>query len=75
MYELAMDYKERGMSAYSQLQELEFASEKSGYTATKHQREVGTGYFDYVSTVISGGSASTLAYEGSTEKDQFKTAH
>lgn len=75
MYELAMDYKERGMAAYSQLQEREFASEKFGYTATKHQREVGTGYFDQVSTVISGGSASTLAYEGSTEKDQFKSAH
>jgi isocitrate lyase len=72
MYELAMDYKERGMTAYSQLQEREFASEKFGYTATKHQREVGTGYFDFVSTVISGGSASTLAYEGSTENDQFK---
>ncbi len=75
MYELAMDYKERGMSAYSQLQEREFASEKFGYTATKHQREVGTGYFDTVSTIISGGSSSTLAYAGSTEKDQFKSAH
>lgn len=75
MYELALDYRERGMSAYSQLQEREFASEKFGYTATKHQREVGTGYFDTVSTIISGGSASTLAYEGSTEKDQFKSAH
>lgn len=76
MYELAMDYKERGMSAYSQLQEREFHSEQYGYTATKHQREVGTGYFDMVSTVISGGNASTLAYEGSTEKDQFhKSAH
>ena len=66
MYELAMDYKERGMAAYSQLQEREFASEKFGYTATKHQREVGTGYFDTVSTVISGGANSTLAYAGST---------
>lgn len=75
MYELAMDYKERGMSAYSQLQEREFQSEQYGYTATKHQREVGTGYFDYVSTVISGGSSSTLAYEGSTEKDQFHAQH
>lgn len=71
MYELAMDYKERGMSAYSKLQEREFASEKSGYTATKHQREVGTGYFDTVSSVISAGSSSTLAYAGSTEKEQF----
>lgn len=75
MYELAMDYKERGMSAYSQLQEREFASEKFGYTATKHQREVGTGYFDTVSTIISGGSSSTLAYAGSTEKDQFHKSH
>jgi isocitrate lyase len=71
MYELAMDYKERGMSAYSNLQEREFASEQFGYTATKHQREVGTGYFDMVSSVISGGSSSTLAYEGSTENAQF----
>jgi isocitrate lyase len=71
MFELAMDYKERGMSAYSKLQESEFSSEKLGYTATKHQREVGTGYFDLVSTVVSGGSSSTLAYEGSTEKEQF----
>lgn len=71
MYELAMDYKERGMSAYSKLQEREFQSEQFGYTATKHQREVGTGYFDLVSTIISGGHSSTLAYEGSTEKEQF----
>lgn len=75
MYELAMDYKERGMAAYSQLQEREFASEKFGYTATKHQREVGTGYFDTVSTVISGGANSTLAYAGSTEKEQFQKSH
>lgn len=71
MYELAMDYKKRGMTAYSKLQEREFASEKSGYTATKHQREVGTGYFDTVSTIISGGSSSTLAYAESTENEQF----
>ncbi|MFZ4714572.1 MAG: isocitrate lyase [Bacteriovoracaceae bacterium] len=71
MYELALDYGERGMTAYSKLQENEFAMEKNGYTATKHQREVGTGYFDMVSTVISGGMSSTLAYAGSTEKDQF----
>lgn len=75
MYELAMDYKERGMAAYSQLQEREFQSEQFGYTATKHQREVGTGYFDQVSTIISGGSASTLAYEGSTEREQFHKQH
>lgn len=71
MYELSMNYKERGMAAYSELQEAEFASEKFGYTATKHQREVGTGYFDMVSTVISSGESSTLALEGSTEKEQF----
>lgn len=71
MYDLALDYKERGMSAYSELQQREFESEKAGYTATKHQREVGTGYFDLVSTTICGGKSSTLAYEGSTEKAQF----
>ncbi len=71
MYDLAVDYKERGMTAYSQFQEKEFMSEKAGYTATKHQREVGTGYFDSVSTVISGGQSSTLAYAGSTEREQF----
>lgn len=71
MFELAMDYKERGMSAYSSLQEREFSSEKFGYTATKHQREVGTGYFDMISSVISGGTSSTLAYKGSTENQQF----
>jgi isocitrate lyase len=71
MFELAMDYKDRGMSAYSKLQEREFHNEQFGYTATKHQREVGTGYFDKVSSVISSGKSSTLAYEGSTEKQQF----
>jgi isocitrate lyase len=71
MYELALDYKERGMTAYSKLQENEFSFEKWGYTATKHQREVGTGYFDQVSSIISGGNSSTLAYEGSTENEQF----
>lgn len=75
MYELALDYKERGMSAYAKLQESEFAMEKWGYTATKHQREVGTGYFDQVSTVISGGNSSTLAYTGSTENAQFVRPH
>ena len=71
MYDLALKYKTDGMAAYSKLQEAEFAAEKVGYTATKHQREVGTGYFDLVSTVISGGNASTLAYKGSTENHQF----
>jgi isocitrate lyase len=59
------------MSAYSELQEAEFAAEGAGYTATRHQREVGTGYFDAVTEVISGGRASTLALEGSTEAHQF----
>jgi isocitrate lyase len=71
MFQLALDFKEKGMSAYSKLQESEFSLEKWGYTATKHQREVGTGYFDQVSTVISGGLSSTLAYKGSTENQQF----
>lgn len=71
MFELARDYKENGMPAYSKLQESEFRAEEFGYTATKHQREVGTGYFDMISSIISGGQSSTLAYEGSTEKAQF----
>jgi isocitrate lyase len=71
MFKLAGEYKERGMSAYSELQQAEFASEAQGYTATKHQREVGTGYFDQVATVISGGAASTLALKESTESKQF----
>ncbi|WP_409302128.1 isocitrate lyase [Peribacillus sp. SCS-155] len=71
MFELARQYKDRGMAAYSELQEAEFASEKFGYTATRHQREVGTGYFDEVSQVISGGTSSTTALTGSTEADQF----
>ncbi len=60
MFELALGYRERGMAAYSELQEEEFAAEKDGYTATKHQREVGTGYFDEVAQVISDGMSSTL---------------
>ena len=71
MYQLAHDYKTRGMAAYSELQQAEFAAEAIGYTATKHQREVGTGYFDQVSQVISAGGSSTLAMRGSTEEDQF----
>ena len=59
------------MSAYSELQQAEFADEVNGYTATKHQREVGTGYFDAVAQVISSGHSSTLALEGSTEQAQF----
>ena len=71
MFQLAKAYGERGMSAYSELQQAEFASEAHGYTATRHQREVGTGYFDEVSQVITGGLGSTLALEGSTERAQF----
>jgi isocitrate lyase len=71
MFELARQYKERGMSAYSELQEKEFAAEANGYTATRHQREVGTGYFDQVAEVVSGGAASTLALTESTEAHQF----
>jgi isocitrate lyase len=71
MFTLAKDYNNRGMAAYSELQQNEFAETPNGFTAVKHQREVGTGYFDKVSQVISGGNASTLALEGSTEEDQF----
>jgi isocitrate lyase len=71
MFELARGYRDRGMSAYADLQEAEFASELNGYTATKHQREVGTGYFDDVMQTISGGKASTLALKESTEAAQF----
>jgi len=71
MFELARGYRERGMAAYSELQQAEFASEQSGYTATRHQREVGTGYFDEVAQAIAGGMASTVALAGSTEQEQF----
>ena len=73
MFELAYDYRERGMAAYSDFQEREFASESRGYTATRHQREVGTGYFDAVSEAVSGGTSSTTALHGSTEEEQFET--
>jgi isocitrate lyase len=72
MFELARGYKAEGMAAYSRLQQAEFASEKNGYTATRHQREVGTGYFDLVSTTITGGQSSTTALADSTEAAQFK---
>jgi malate synthase A len=74
MFELARDYRARGMAAYTRLQSEEFASERQGYTATRHQREVGTGYFDLVAQAVSGGTASTLALEGSTETAQFSAA-
>ena len=71
MFELALGYKDRGMAAYSELQQAEFASEAAGYTATRHQREVGTGYFDRVATTISSGKSSTTAMGESTESAQF----
>ncbi|APR85285.1 Isocitrate lyase [Minicystis rosea] len=71
MFELAREYGKRGMSAYSELQQKEFKAEENGYTATRHQREVGTGYFDQVAQVVSGGLASTLALAESTEAAQF----
>ncbi|MBS56082.1 MAG: isocitrate lyase [Gammaproteobacteria bacterium] len=71
MFELARGYKEQQMSAYVKLQEAEFGAESIGYTATKHQREVGTGYFDEVTQVITGGQSSVTALTGSTEEDQF----
>jgi isocitrate lyase len=72
MFMLATAYREGGMLAYSELQESEFASEPMGYTATRHQREVGTGYFDLVREVISSGTASTVALAESTEVAQFR---
>nr|WP_240432567.1 isocitrate lyase [Rubrobacter indicoceani] len=71
MFDLADRYRDHGMAAYSKLQELEFAAEERGYTATKHQREVGAGYFDEVAQVVAGGMASTTALTGSTEESQF----
>ena len=71
MFDLARGYAQRGMAAYTELQEVEFAAEANGYTATRHQREVGTGYFDLVNVTISGGSASTTAMAESTEQAQF----
>jgi isocitrate lyase len=72
MFELARGYAAAGMSAYVELQEREFASEEDGYTATRHQREVGAGYFDLVAEAVSGGESSTLALRGSTEEAQFQ---
>jgi isocitrate lyase len=74
MFELASDYRDRGMAAYSELQQAEFASEAAGYTATRHQREVGTGYFDAIASAVSGGEASTVALRESTEVAQFVAA-
>ena len=74
MFTLAKGYRERGMAAYSELQQAEFASEVDGYTATRHQREVGTGWFDAVATTAAGGQSSTTAMAGSTETEQFHDA-
>jgi isocitrate lyase len=74
MFQLARDYKGRQMSAYVELQEAEFAAESQGYTATRHQREVGTGYFDELTQAISGGKSSLSALSGSTEEEQFDDA-
>ena len=74
MFQLAQGYRDRGMGAYSELQQAEFASEADGYTATRHQREVGTGYFDKVNLAISAGKSSTTAMGESTETAQFTAA-
>jgi isocitrate lyase len=74
MFELARGYAEEGMPAYVRLQEREFELEAEGYTATRHQREVGAGYFDLVAQAVSGGESSTLALKGSTEEAQFDKA-
>jgi isocitrate lyase len=72
MFNLARDYRDHGMAAYAVLQEAEFAAERNGYTATKHQREVGTGYFDLVAQIIADGKSSTTALGDSTEAEQFR---
>ena len=71
MFQLAQGCRDRGMEAYAELQDAEFAAEKHGYSATKHQYEVGTGYFDDVAQVIAVGLSSTTALRGSTEHEQF----
>jgi isocitrate lyase len=71
MFELARTYAKEGMTAYSRMQQGEFAAEANGYTATRHQHEVGTGYFDEVAKVVSAGQSSTIALTGSTEAAQF----
>jgi isocitrate lyase len=71
MFELARGYADEGMTAYVRLQQHEIALEPDGYTATRHQREVGTEYYDLVAQTVAGGTASTTALEGSTERQQF----
>ena len=75
MFELARGYAAEGMPAYVRLQEREFALEEVGYTATKHQREVGAGWFDEIAQAVSGGTSSTLALKGSTEEAQFENGN
>jgi isocitrate lyase len=74
MFQLARAYRDEGMTAYSRLQNAEFAAEPAGYNATAHQRFVGAGYFDDVAQVIAGGDVSTAAMYGSTEEQQFEPA-
>jgi len=74
MFELAQGYKSSQMTAYVSLQESEFAAESRGYTATKHQREVGAGYFDDVTQTVTAGTSSITALAGSTEEQQFRSA-
>ena len=74
MFHLAQGYRERQMPAYVELQEAEFAAEARGYTATRHQCEVGTGYFDAVTQIVEGGASSVTALTGSTEEEQFTSA-
>ena len=71
MFELSKSYKERGMAGYSELQQREFALQKDGFRAVKHQGFVGTGYFDTVQTIVTSGTTSTVAMKGSTETAQF----
>ena len=72
-FTLAHDFAARGMSAYADFQEDDFASESLGYTATRHKREVGTGYFDEIAKIVGGGISSTTALTGSTEEAQFQS--
>ncbi len=74
MFELARGYKSQQMTAYVKLQQAEFAAEPAGYSATKHQREVGAGYFDAVAQTVSGGTSSITSLAGSTEEQQFESA-
>ncbi len=71
MFQLAKDYKEKGMAAYAELQNREFASEQEGYAAVRHQEFVGVGYFDEITQIATGGQSSVTAMEGSTEQEQF----